>query len=166
MKMMVLSLLLLSPLNLFAEDPSAKLVPLKKELMKNLQGKLKTEGPVKALEFCHLNAQKITAANQQGIEIGRTSHRLRNAKNAPRDWVKPYLSEFVSGKRKEAIAIKLKNGKRGYLEPIRISKGACLICHGSSLSKPLQSELEKRYPQDQATGFKMNDFRGLFWMEY
>ncbi len=148
-------------------NPKEVLKPLKKDLMKSLSGKLKKDGPVAALKFCHLKAMPITKKHQnfKGT-LGRTSHKLRNPKNAPKDWVKPYLAEFVSGKRKDSLTIKLEDGKHGYLEPIRINQPACLKCHGENISPKVQETLSQLYPKDQATGFKMGDFRGLFWVEY
>ena len=40
----------------------------------------------------------------------------------------------------------------------------CLSCHGPSLEPGLQATIESLYPDDQATGFRANDLRGLFWV--
>ncbi len=168
MKIFTLSVLILlvsSSYALTEKDAQELLKPLKMDLMGTLKKKLSAHGSVAALESCHLQAGPITEKYAKKIVgMGRTSHKLRNPENAPQDWVKPYLKEFVSGKRKEPVLVKLPNGNQGYLEPIKV-KGMCLICHGSKLSKDLDQKLTKLYPKDQARGFKAGDFRGLFWLE-
>ncbi len=147
------------------EEGKKTLMPFKKELMGTLMSKMKKEGPVAALETCHLKAMPITKKHaSKVVAMGRTSHKVRNPKNAPKDWVKPYLSEFKSGTRKEALTIKLENGHTGYLEPIYL-QAKCLVCHGAKVAKPIEDALKEKYPSDQARGFKVGDFRGLFWLE-
>jgi hypothetical protein len=150
--------------SLTEKDAQELLKPLKMDLMGTLKKKLSAHGSVAALESCHLQAGPITEKYAKKIVgMGRTSHKLRNPDNAPQDWVKPYLDEFVSGKRKEPVLVKLPNGNQGYLEPIKVN-GMCLICHGEKLSKDLDQKLTEIYPKDQARGFKAGDFRGLFWL--
>lgn len=161
----LLSLFVTSSFALTEKEAGELLKPLKMDLMGTLKSKLSEHGSVAALESCHLQAGPITEKYAKKIVgMGRTSHKLRNPKNAPKDWVKPYLAEFVSGKRKKPVMVKLPNGNQGYLEPIKV-KGMCLICHGKNVSKPLDKKLSKLYPEDQARGFKSGDFRGLFWVE-
>jgi hypothetical protein len=38
----------------------------------------------------------------------------------------------------------------------------CLMCHGSGLDPALKAEIERLYPDDQATGFKAGERRGAF----
>jgi len=38
----------------------------------------------------------------------------------------------------------------------------CLMCHGSGLDPALKAEIERLYPDDQATGFKAGELRGAF----
>lgn len=152
------------------EKASSSLKPLKKNLMKTLKGQLKSGGPLKAMEACQLEAPQIRERvnndmSSKGIIVGRTSHKLRNGKNAPKQWMKAFLSEYATGKRKGVTAVDLGNSY-GYLEPIKIASPVCLKCHGSKEIPALVSEaLKKKYPHDQATGLKLNQFRGLFWVE-
>lgn len=166
-KFLALSLVLFSvqSFSFSVEDGKKTLMPFKKELMGTLMSKMKEAGPVAALETCHLKAMPITQKHAaKVVAMGRTSHKIRNPKNAPKQWVKPYLDEFKSGKRKEALTVKLKNGHTGYLEPIYLN-AKCLVCHGAKVSKPIEEALKEKYPHDQARGFKPGDFRGLFWLE-
>jgi hypothetical protein len=52
-----------------------------------------------------------------------------------------------------------------YYQPIFLDKGACLICHGNPGTQISDETLEKikaLYPNDLATGFELNDFRGAW----
>lgn len=166
-KLILLSVLSFSTSSfaLTVKEAKKTLAPFKKELMGTLMTKMKEAGPVAALETCKLKAMPITQKHATGfVGMGRTSHKVRNPDNAPKDWVKPYLAQFKSGEIKKAMTIDLKNGHTGYLEPIYIQP-KCLICHGSNLSKGIEASLKEKYPQDKARGFKNGEFRGLFWIE-
>lgn len=167
MKKLILLFTVLSPSLLALEIQEGKeiLKPFKVELMKTLQGELKKNGAPSAVKVCHMEAMPITEKHgKKVLGLGRTSHKLRNQKNVPRLWVKSYLEKFQRGELKEAMVVKLPNGKSGYLEPIKIN-GACLKCHGTEISPEVSKVLKELYPKDQATGFKTGDFRGLFWLE-
>jgi hypothetical protein len=166
-KMLLLSVLLISiPSFGFTVEEGKKILgPFKKELMGTLMSEMKTGGPIAALKSCHLKAMPITDKYaKKVIAMGRTSHKIRNPKNTPQKWVNPYLEEFKNGVKKEAIVVKLENGHSGYLEPIYILP-KCLVCHGDNVDPNLKKEIDILYPQDQARGFKVGEFRGLFWME-
>ena len=140
------------------------LMPLKMKLMGALIGALKEGGAEHAISACKHEAPEITAAaGAEGVEIGRTSHKLRNPDNAPEPWMKPFLEEYLANTEdSEPRATRLPDGRVGYVEPIRM-KGLCLTCHGESIDEKVQTKLGELYPEDQATGFRMGDLRGLFW---
>lgn len=142
---------------------------LKKGLMGKLKNQIAEGGPVSAIHLCHDEAQAITArmAGEQGITMGRTSHKLRNPANAPRDWVAAYV-EASAGKKADAVdSMAVDLGDRvGIIRPIG-TMGLCLNCHGARemLSPQVKAALAEKYPEDQATGFAVGDVRGLFWVE-
>jgi hypothetical protein len=143
------------------------LEPFKGKLMTALAKGLQDGGPEAAIAVCQVAAPEIAAeVSKPGVEIGRTSHKLRNASNAPRDWMLPLLDEYVttSGKT-EPDVIPLADGGMGYVEPIYVKK-MCLVCHGSAISPELDARLGEHYPEDRARGFEEGDFRGLFWVEF
>ena len=52
-----------------------------------------------------------------------------------------------------------------YYKPIKTAMPACLNCHGTPGSDIAPATLEKiqeLYPNDKATGYNLNDFRGLW----
>ncbi len=125
---------------------------------------LQSEGPVAAINFCSQEASAIaaTVSTEQGVEIGRTSFKLRNPNNAPREWVKPFVEQRVDTPQHVA----LENGKLGVVFPIHLNV-KCLMCHGGpdEMLDNVKPELARLYPNDQATGFKQGDLRGWFWVE-
>ena len=56
-------------------------------------------------------------------------------------------------------------GRIGYAEPI-FMKPLCVTCHGEALAAPVRERIAELYPEDRATGFRVGDFRGLFWAEF
>lgn len=140
--------------------------PFKKGLMGALTTAMKEEGPEHAISVCKLKAPEIASATStDGVEIGRTSHRLRNPKNAPEPWMESFLQEYLANPTKSGHkAQRLADGRIGYVEPIRV-KGFCLVCHGEEISSEVGESLKELYPEDQATGFRAGDFRGIFWVK-
>jgi hypothetical protein len=150
----------------WVERGQEALSPFKTKLMGALSKSLK-DGPQAAIEVCQLVAPKIAdEMSSAGVEIGRTSHKLRNERNAPREWMRPLLESYVAAPGKtEPEVVRLEDGAVGYVEPIFI-KGMCLACHGSALSPDVASRIDERYPRDQARNFEKGDFRGMFWVEF
>lgn len=148
----------------FTQEAQAALLPLKKNLMGTLRHAMETNGPVGALESCHLQAQPLTRAAQPGtMQIGRSSNRVRNPVNAAPDWLSPILQEYAASPLPlEAREVVLDDKRRAYIEPI-YTQALCLNCHGKNLSPALQNKLSEKYPEDQATGYSEGDFRGVFW---
>jgi hypothetical protein len=140
-------------------------------LMKELLARLDAFGPDSALAFCADSAQALTARYQlAGVDVHRTSLRVRNLSNAPdsaETRVLEYLqslkvagtlpSEFVEVRRSG-------NGTRElrYFRPVMIAAG-CLNCHGAveSIKPSIRTVLAERYPNDQAVGYGEGDLRGV-----
>ncbi len=173
--MNIIFILLFSQLS-FANDFSSEApkaaAKLKQDLMGSLQREIAKNGPIGALDFCHLHAQDITKKTAKDLnndfQVGRTSHKVRNSINAPEAWIRPYLDKFkdkkMSDENLKAFTHKTKNGQIFYVEPLWTAP-MCLQCHGESIAKDVSDEISKRYPNDQARGFKANEFRGFIWVK-
>ncbi len=151
------------------DSGNAALQALQVRLFQRLSQTMGEGGPTAAVTVCRDEAQALTAqvSAEQGMAVGRTSHRLRNPANAPREWVKPYLAEWAGKKASEIQPVVVDLGDRvGLLRPIPTAE-LCTTCHGASekLAPEIQATLQKAYPEDQATGFAPGDLRGLFWAE-
>lgn len=135
-----------------------------KQLMGRLQSALKEGGPPAGVQVCEEAAPRIASsvAEAHGVEMGRTSHKLRNPANEGPDWTDPIVEERVQ----EPVALAGPDGRLGMMSPIQTGE-ACLKCHGepSQLAPGVAEALKENYPKDRATGFAEGDLRGWFWVE-
>lgn len=139
-------------------------------LLERLTTELSGEGgALAAIDICREVAQAITArvAEEQGVEVGRTSHRLRNPANAPRPWLEPFVEEGVGRAFDTMLPRVVDLGDRvGLVRPLP-TLGMCTTCHGpaDSLSAEVRSAIAEAYPADEAVGFRVGDLRGWIWAE-
>lgn len=154
------------------EAATALVAKLKGQLMKAMQD----GGPSSALEVCTGQGQSLTASvvEDTGVQVGRSSLRLRNPKNAPSDWVEVWLDEH--GERKVDGAPPIESFRRvvdtpdgrmaRIVRPI-VVEPPCLKCHGSpdDLAPGIAEDLAQHYPKDQATGYAVGDLRGALWAQ-
>ncbi|MDG2221922.1 MAG: DUF3365 domain-containing protein [Rubripirellula sp.] len=129
-----------------------------------LMAVLQSEGPAAAIDVCSQEAVEISEAvgREHGVQIGRTSFKLRNPANQPRRWVQPFVEQRVETSQR----VELAEGSLGVLFPIHL-KVKCLMCHGGEqdILPEVKAELAKRYPADQAIEFAEGELRGWFWVE-
>ena len=142
------------------------LLPFKQELQQALQHAL-TQGPEQAVEVCSQQAPRLAARfSGNGIEMGRSSHLLRNPANAPQAWLAPVLARYAQTVHHAAPTVHLLgDGRQAYVEPIYI-KPLCLLCHGQSPPATVARAIARRYPDDRAVGFQPGQFRGVFWVVF
>jgi hypothetical protein len=142
------------------------LAPLKKDLKEALVAGMQ-DGPLNAVSVCKDQAPAIAGSlSVDGVEMGRTSHRLRNPANAGPGWVKPVLQSYLADDTdRSAVVVSLPDGREGYVEPILLQP-LCVTCHGKTLAPNLAAHINETYPEDQATGFEVGDLRGVFWVAY
>lgn len=139
------------------------LQPFKRDLKGALLEGLE-DGPRVAIMVCKTAAPAIAARRvAEGVEMGRTSHKVRNPANAPADWMEPMLDAYTAGAQDTHMAMHLQDGRVGYVEPIYVQK-PCLMCHGENIATGIAEQIAAEYPNDRATGFREGDFRGLFWL--
>lgn len=142
------------------------------ELKSTLQSAMKAEGPIKAISVCNEQAPKLAqkVSNEKGMEVARTSLKVRNELNAPDAWELSVLEQFEQRKAKgePVAAIEYSettqhNGNRvfRYMKAIP-ADDVCLMCHGTNIPGALSAKLNQLYPNDQATGFNKGDIRGAF----
>ena len=142
---------------------------LQQALLARLKAAMDSGGPSAAVEVCRTEARAIAdaVAKKQGIELGRTSHRLRNSANAPRPWARAIVDGSagvkVSAERLRTIDL---GGRVGVLRPIGTAE-TCTRCHGreEEVRRNIGGTLATAYPGDRATGFAPGDLRGWFWAE-
>lgn len=145
----------------------------KKELGKNLMGAIQKKGTVEAVEFCNVRAYPITdsMATTQNATIKRVSDKPRNPNNRASTKELKIIEQF-----KEAVATgedyqpvtEVENGRNTVYYPI-ITNSMCLQCHGIP-NKTIQPEtlttINDLYPNDKATGYDINQVRGMWAIEF
>ena len=151
---------------------------LAKSTFKVFKSKIEEVGAKQGLpavvDFCHANAKKLTDSigKAHHVVMRRTSHKLRNGKNEPtdaeRDVLNQYLEMMEENKRLEPIVRKEKDGYIHFYAPIKL-KEKCLQCHGkpgSEIKDVVLKKIQEKYPEDQATGFKVGDLRGIWDIKF
>jgi hypothetical protein len=137
---------------------------LASEMMGELMAALDEGGPADGIRVCREKAPTVAAhvAQMYGIEIGRTSHLLRNPANVPPAWAASYVAEMVD----EPTWVGGPDGELGALLPIRL-KAECQMCHGPAemIDPEVMAAIRETYPDDRAVGFSDGDLRGWFWVE-
>ncbi len=153
-----------------------------KALLKTLKHELvttiKQSGVVEAIKVCNVKALPLTEQVAQQfdakISVKRTSFKIRNPKNQPDDYERQALDYFQKaldeGKPLPAHLIqKIQHDGQTvyrYYMPLKVAP-LCVNCHGDPGHMPenLKQELARLYPQDQATGYRPGDFRGVIRVE-
>ncbi len=143
------------------------------ELLKNVRGAMKEEGPVKAIKFCNLNASQLMVdlSKKHNCKISRISIKNRSPNNYPssQDEIN-IVNRFAEVDIADSVSKLIKsNNKTIYYKPIYTTMPACLKCHGnagSNISEKTQNVLNELYPKDLAIGYALNDFRGAWKIEF
>ncbi len=101
-----------------------------------------------------------------GHKLKQTSLKIRNPSNAPDEWEKKVLkfmetSEYSHGKGFGETVKTNGNKIYRYMKPIYVEV-ACLQCHGNEekVKPAIRQFLKRKYPLDEAFGYKEGDLRG------
>ncbi|CAA6814809.1 MAG: Cytochrome c family protein [uncultured Sulfurovum sp.] len=132
-------------------------------LQPTLMGLIKSDKTYQvAMGGCTSMAQGMTNdynAISPDTKIRRTALKYRNEKNKPDATDTIVMERFVASKNlKEPLVVEMPNHYRVY--KALDMKQPCLACHGTNISADLGKMLEKSYPKDMATHFKLGEFRG------
>lgn len=139
-------------------------------LLANVGQAIQTGGTMYAVEFCNLKASVIVDSLNKADNciISRISAKNRNPENGLKTETEKVLwSIFERGTLKDTVI--RENQRLIYYKPIKTGLPACLKCHGeigSDIDAETAGKLKNLYPADLATGYKLNDFRGLWKIEY
>ncbi len=132
-------------------------------LFQELSSAVQADGHAAAVSVCQDKAPGIAARVSQarGLQVGRTSERLRNPGNAAPSWA----IDHIGGEAAEHFSVR-GEGEMRALFPIMIAP-VCLKCHGAPdvLAEGVASVLAERYATDRATGYVKGDLRGWFWLD-
>ena len=167
---LVLSSILLAPALLVAQENQDQMLQESRQIVqkfaKNLKGELKAAmkkgGPTNAIQVCNEKAMDITATEgkNSGVQLSRTSLKIRNPENVSEAWEKTVLQQFAERKNNGESLKKMEfsetvevNGKKQfrYMKAMAISQ-PCLNCHGEKALPDVSAKLTKLYPDDKARG--------------
>lgn len=138
-------------------------------LLRELRSALAQGGPDMAMYSCHIDVIGALRREglQPGVDVGRTSHRLRSRTNAPPEWAVSIVREYAGRMAGEVQGFVVDlDTKVGVLRSIA-HQAECVACHGpvESMAPGVRTALAVRYPADRATGFKEGEIRGWYWVE-
>lgn len=149
------------------DEQRARLVGARDALLERLGDRLVEAmgaGPADAISVCADEAIPLTnrVADEFGVRMGRTSHRLRNTSNTPPAWA----VELLDDRPDNDVFLARPGGGAGAFLPIRL-EARCVVCHGSEAEIPdiIAARLDALYPDDLARGFEPGDIRGYVWVE-
>ena len=141
-------------------------------LGKNLLTAINTKGTENALKFCSEKAYPLTdsMAITLNARIKRVSDKPRNPKNTASELELEYISIYKKKiENGEIIKPKIQgigNKMVGYY-PIMTNK-MCMQCHGkpnTNIESAVLNKINQLYPQDKATGYDVNQLRGIWVIE-
>jgi cytochrome c553 len=141
-------------------------------LGKNLMHAINTKGTAGALEFCSEKAFVLTDSMSKLLDakIRRVSDKNRSPLNAASGNELIYIRDAKASLAKgEPVKPKMEEqaGKHVGYYPI-ITEAMCLQCHGkpgTDLSETTIAKLRQLYPNDKATGYGLNELRGIWVIE-
>ena len=141
------------------------------ELLKNVSRAIQSGGPPFAIDFCNIHALplKDSLSEVYDCDIRRIAIRYRNPADKPQtETEEGQLSKYLEAhQNNESLGaeVHIFDDRVEYYQPILISNGACLLCHGEPgkhISDATMELIRTHYPDDLATGFALNDFRGAW----
>ena len=173
--LLLIALLPFSTYSQTARDPAVEGPKIIAEAFAKLSGALgeaiAKDGPVGALNLFSEKAPQIAkeVATAHGVTLRRATHKPRNPKNAADEVEKSAMETFMAAlAEKEAPTpqvITNADGGRTFIAPIVLGNPLCLQCHGTpgkDIAPETLAAIQKLYPDDKATGFRLGDLRGLW----
>ncbi|MCF8234412.1 MAG: DUF3365 domain-containing protein [Bacteroidales bacterium] len=143
-------------------------------LSSELKAALARGGVPEAISYCNIQAMPITDSLSKlyNADIKRTSLNIRNPMNAPDSLelaiLNEYQRKFENGDSLHPQILPVGENKVLFTAPIMV-KPLCLNCHGE-IGKQIQDTsyaiIRKHYPEDQATGYKAGDLRGMWSIRF
>ncbi len=140
-------------------------------LLGNVGKAIQKGGPGYAVEFCNLKASSIIDSLNQvnGCVISRVTDKNRNPENKISNKQEDLIWEAFRTNSAKDTVVQAKGMNLVYYKPIKIAMTACLNCHGkvdNEIAPATLEKLQKLYPNDLATGYHLNDLRGMWKVEF
>lgn len=128
-------------------------------------------GVAAAIPYCQPeNYEEVEALQDKfGAISRRFSARARNPQNKPAGATAQALARYGSGQERGSRVEALNQNQIHYTSPIFLSDESCLNCHGTvgqEISQTDYTLLKGKYPQGQATGYKLGDLMGMWELTF
>lgn len=156
----------------FEKEAQAAIKEFSASLKTALLSAMQDGGPIETVAVCKLIAPTLAAemSKKYGMEVARTSLKIRNPDNEADEWETSVMQRFetrlASGEAIQSLTFSEKVdtdlGQQWRMMKAIPTDKVCLSCHGNKIAPPIQAKLDKYYPNDMATGFKLRDIRGAF----
>ena len=139
-----------------------------KTLMGTLLAAIEQEGHEYALDFCNVRAMPTTdsLSNAMKVTIQRLSQKNRNPQNAITNKNDQVVFDYFNENKSVKDTLLIENSKDIYYKRINLAMPACTQCHGKEIEPNLLAKIKTLYPEDKATGYELNDFRGMWKVTY
>lgn len=143
-------------------------------LSSKVKSAMQEGGVPTAVDYCKISAYSIIDSLSQAHNavISRKSLKPRNYKNTPvpreRSVLKQFEVDWQFGKQVMPFAEDMGAAGVNFYAPIWTQK-ACLQCHGvigETLTTKNEAFIKELYPNDKATGYKENDLRGMWVVNF
>lgn len=139
-------------------------------LLAHVGSAIQKGGTEYAVEFCNLQASAIVDSLNavNNCTISRLSEKNRNPENNLGNSSDITIAEIMSNGSLKDTLLSAENTLT-YYKPIRTGLAACLKCHGdpqTDINATTLAKIEELYPNDLATGYQLNDFRGVWKVEF
>lgn len=141
-------------------------------LAKNLIEAINNDGPAFALGFCNERAYPLTDSLTQTLNAGirRVTDKPRNPANKADSTVMARIRQMQSALEKGELPtaiVSTQDGKMIGYYPI-FTNAMCLQCHGipiTDIANGTMDRIHALYPDDLATGYGVNELRGVWVVE-
>lgn len=144
-------------------------------LLKNLKGAIDSHGVKGAVSHCNVVALPIMdeVGAQFNVSVRRASLKTRNPVDQPSVAEQLVLDDWMmmhqAGEKPKPFAEVLAENQIAYYAPIYVGAPLCLNCHGSVGEEMLPetaSIIDSLYPLDNAKGYDLGDFRGMWSIRF
>jgi hypothetical protein len=147
-------------------------------LSSNLQSAIQSGGISNALPFCSIAASPLTAgmADKHGVTLRRVTHKPRNPSGKADAAELKILESFdaalaasQSTNPPPPVVTQFTSEQVTFFAPIVLNNDLCLSCHGEPGKDIAPADLaviQKLYPRDEATGFKLGQLRGAWRIDF
>lgn len=142
-------------------------------LLQNVSNAMQQGGSLYAVEFCNLQASGLTdsLSTAYDCKISRVTGKNRNPDNGLNTKSDKEMWAYYSALQQPAILHDTLVQSRQtitWYKPILTAMPACLQCHGPAeeITPETLKKIQTLYPGDQATGYALNELRGLWKIEF